>query len=256
MLLKLFDLNIWTGSYLPEIFKYVRGQRPDIITFQEVTGGQLSKYGNNCYHDCEKEFHMQSRLTNPTILDKDHSSFLGNATFVRNDFEIVSENVIWLRKFEFLKTGRTIGDRNVPDDPRNALSLKLKIGNSFIYIINTHFAWGITPFDEPYKILQMAVLRDYVQSLDTPFILIGDFNMVADTHVVRSLSELGTDLTSDHRLITTLNPRTHYLGQQVTDNKLAVDHCIVHKDILVKLFQVVDTPDLSDHCGLLLVFEV
>lgn len=254
MVYKLFDLNMWMGEFIDDVLKYTKAENPDIITFQEVGGGRFSKHGFNCYHECEKNLEMQSRLTNPLILDDDRTSFLGNATFVKKNIELVSEQVVWMNPFRFIKVGKKLQDRDIPADLRNALSLKLKLDGKVLYVINTHFAWGVRPKDEPYKIVQMAILRDYIASLDAPFILVGDFNMVSGTHVIDSLGKLGIDQTSLHGLTTTLNPKVHYLGDKVVEYKLAVDHCFVHPDIKVHSFKRVDA-DLSDHCGLMLEFE-
>lgn len=256
MKLKLFDLNIWMGRFLPDILSYVTSHDFDILTFQEVAGGALSKHGNNCYLEIDHATGMQSRITNALILEKDHRAFIGNATFVKPSLEIVSEQVVWMNKFFYLKTGDTFEDRDIPADPRNALSLKLKVGDAYVYIVSVHAAWGKRPTDEPYKIEQGKILYDYMKTLDAPFILVGDFNLIADTTVMRQLSQLGKNLTVTSGVLTTLNPRKHYLGSKVTDHLLAVDHCIVHPDIKVNTFEIIDTPDLSDHCGLLLEFEI
>lgn len=94
-----------------------------------------------------------------------------------------------------------------------------------------------------------------MKTVSSPWILSGDFNVIADTMVIRSLNEIGRNLASEIGYPNTLNARTHKANHLFPPG-LAVDYVYVNRDLDVTSFQLIDTPDLSDHFGYLLEFNL
>ena len=58
MSIKLLDLNMWIGTYLPDIISFIKSNSIDVCTLQEVTRGAKSKSGNDNFEVLTKELGM------------------------------------------------------------------------------------------------------------------------------------------------------------------------------------------------------
>ena len=137
----------------------------------------------------------------------------------------------------------------------SALNLEFELDNRKFNIITTHLAWGSTPDDKEYKIIQARKLHDNLSKIENPFILTGDFNVTPDTQTVYIFNDLGKNWTTKLNVENTLNGRTHAV-RQLFPPGLAVDYIFTSPGIDVKSFRLVDEVNLSDHFGLLLEFQV
>lgn len=269
MILKLLQLNIFKGAFLPEVIDYVRAQNIDILQFQEVSGGLLSDGGTynipgvekqtaregsdgiDTFQELIKKTHFSGELVSTFKYTKDSDSYFGNATLVNPKFAITNKDVIWLK--DFMEIEPDFNDWEQVG--RAALVIELDIYGKPLYCINVHMAWGPHPNDEDYKIEQAQKLLEYVKTLKKPFILTGDFNVKPDTKTSGMFEEIGKNLLKESQIPNTLNPNIHPV-KQLFPPGLPVDYVFTHPDIVVKDFKLVDSPDLSDHFGLLLTFEM
>ncbi len=269
MSLKLLHLNIFQGKFLPRIIDYIKEHDFDILQFQEVSGGSMSKggvwsghrellttanqetIGVDCFATIKKELQYEGILTTTLAKRNDHSSYFGNATFFKPELKLLATKEL------FLKPYVEIGDIPIPpqEAPRAALITTFSLGTKDVAFINCHLAWGPTDEDEPYKVAQGKMLYEYVASLQTPFVLTGDFNVNKNSQIVAWMETLGRNLIVENNIINTLNPHTH-AAKQVFPPGLGVDFAFVSKEIYVTDFQLIDTPDLSDHLGLSITLEV
>ncbi|MBP9719471.1 MAG: hypothetical protein KBD46_03295 [Candidatus Levybacteria bacterium] len=268
MQLKLLQLNIFQGKFLPQIIDYVKKHDFDILQFQEVSGGSMSKggvwsgeragmtasnpktVGIDCFETIKEKLTYQGVLNITIAKRDDHTSYFGNATFFKPTLKLEAMQEI------FLKPYGEVGDTPFPpqDAPRAALTTTFSLNNKDITFINCHLAWGPTSEDEPHKVAQGKILYEYVKSLTTPFVLTGDFNVDQNSQVVTWMNSLGRNLVTEKGIINTLNPNIH--PAKVFPPGLGVDFAFVTKDIKVTDFHLVDTPDLSDHLGLSLTLEI
>lgn len=263
-------MNIFQGKFLDGIIDFVRKNDIDILNFQEVTGGSLSKGGGYNYQnfevekseiarksigiDCRSE--IEKSLLRKSVFVKtmnereDQNSYYGNGVFFKPTFTRIYSKSVFLapylevdRKFNrWEKLGRA------------ALFTKFEADGKSFWVINAHLAWGETPYDKDYKIKQAEKLFREIEKLGEPFILAGDFNVVQTTKTASMFDELGRNLSREFGLKNTLNPRTHPV-KHLFPPGLAVDYIFVSDKISVKNFRLVDEIDLSDHFGLLLEFE-
>jgi endonuclease/exonuclease/phosphatase family metal-dependent hydrolase len=257
MRISLLQLNIEAGRKLPELITYIKENAFDIVQLQEVTGGEFSKYsdGTDIFKTLLEKVEMRGELNKTMHLVNDPLSYFGNATFYSKKLTLTKKEVVWLNPFREID-GFTHGD---PDKiralPRSVLSLAFSHEKGVFWSINTHLAWGPTQLDEPHKIEQGKLLQAYVATLDDPFVLSGDFNVWKESIVVKNLEAIAVNHATKAKITNTLNPHLHRASHLFPPG-LAVDYIFTHPSIIVTSFSLVDTPDLSDHLGLQIQFEV
>lgn len=251
MQLKFLQLNILKGQFLPEVTKFVKKNRFDVLQFQEVNGGRKSWQGRDTFKKFQNTLGYQGRLAIANHIKGDPHSYAGVATFVKNGLKLGRTKIIGLKRFGTVIPGKT----RVQDYPRCALSQELILGDKHIYLVNAHLAWGPKSDDKKYKAAQAARLLEYLKNLKAPFILSGDFNLDPSTRIVRNFGKLARNLSTFYKIKTTLNPRLHY-AKHLFPPGLVVDYIFVSKPIRVKAFRVLEKLDLSDHLGLAAEFEI
>ncbi len=248
MKLKIFQLNIQVGRMIDEVIAYCREQDFDIIHFQEVGGGEVSQSDPDNFSTLKNKLSMEGELVIATQQRNDPSSYYGNATFYKSELELISKEILWLKPFQEFDTW-SIGGDFARELPRNALALQFSSRGRTFWSINTHLAWGPTPYDEPYKVKQVMKLHNYVKKMKDPFILTGDFNVTKDSEIVRGFDKVASNHAVQAGLTNTLNPRLHRVSQLFPPG-LAVDFIYTSFDLETEDFELVDSPDLSDHYGM------
>jgi endonuclease/exonuclease/phosphatase (EEP) superfamily protein YafD len=93
---------------------------------------------------------------------------------------------------------------------------------------------------------QMKQLGEYIDSLDGPIILTGDFNLAPHSESLEQINARLINLCTQHRLKTT---RTH-----LTHKTEVCDYIFVNNKVSVKSFQASDEI-VSDHKALILEFD-
>lgn len=202
------------------------------------------------FEDLKSKLNLNGEIVKTTNYIGDPSSYFGNATLFKKTLNLSDKRVVWMKDFYEVDSK----DKDWASHPRAALSLNFNVNSHAVTVINTHMVWGITPFDEDYKIPQGKILSDYLKTIKNPFVLSGDFNLIRETQIMKSISAIGRDLATEKGITNTLNPNVHRL-KQLFPKGLAIDYIFVSKDLKVNEFELVDSPDLSDHFGLKLIFE-
>lgn len=269
MSLKLLHLNIFQGKFLPAIIDYVKHHDFDLLQFQEVSGGQMSKggvwsghrelfttpnpetVGIDCFATIKKELGMEGVLNTTIAYRNDHTSYIGNATFFKPTLQLQDTKEIFLKPY-MERADTPIAPQ---DAPRAALITSFSFSGKVISFVNCHLAWGPDSSDQPYKLDQAKILVAYLRTLSTPFVLTGDFNVDTTSQIVRWMEGFGKNLVAEKGVTNTLNPHTH-AAKNIFPQGLPVDFVFVPQAIPVTDFHLVDTPDLSDHFGLSLTMEL
>ncbi len=270
MSIKLLQLNIFQGKYLDRIIDFVRKNDIDILNFQEVTGGSLSKGGGYNYDFATENIAPVEKSIGIDCIDMLKKSLSYNGLFVKTMNEIGSPDSYYGNGTFYKPSINLLETKQVVLNPyleieadfnqwekigRAGLFAKFEAEGKSFWVINAHLAWGPTPQDEEYKIKQAEKLYSSIKDLSGPLILSGDFNLVSETKTVSMFEDFGRNLTREYKLANTLNPRAHP-AKNLFPPGLAVDNIFVSRDIKVKKFRLVDETDLSDHFGLLLEFEI
>ena len=99
----------------------------------------------------------------------------------------------------------------------------------------------------PETLRQMKQLGEYIDDLDGPVILTGDFNLAPDSESIGLINQRLTNLSTKYKLTTTRTNLTH--------KKEVCDYIFVSDDVKVKSFKASDEV-VSDHKALILEFDV
>ena len=247
MKLKILQLNIYKGKYIDNVISFVKKNRFDILQFQEVAGNKYSFGEINCFEILKKDLSLDGELCKDIILPNDPQSYMGNAIFY-NDKIIVKDKTIV--RFDKYLSPTSAEDTNWDKIPRSILNLSCLVDDKQIDLVTTHMVWGPTPKDSPDNIAHGVQLTNLVESLSKPYIVTGDFNIDQSATTVKNMNKLARNLVQEYNIQNTLNPRTHRV-KELFPAGLAVDYIYVQKSIRVDSFNLVDSPDLSDHFGLM-----
>lgn len=271
MSIRLLQLNIFQGKFLDRIIDYVKINNIDILHFQEVTGGSLSRGGKYDFPDNFPLANISTRESSKridclkilreklgykvafvkTMNHKDEpKSYYGNAILLKTNFRILREGKVFLKKYTEIEKSFTKWEIA----SRAAILVEAEINNAKLSLVNTHLAWGSTSDDAPYKIGQAKILLNFLKKIQGPLILSGDFNVTPGTKTAQIFDSIDLNLVKHYEVTNTLNPNVHPV-KHLFPPGIAVDYIFVSPEIKVKSFRVVDEVDLSDHFGLLLEFE-
>lgn len=244
MTLKVLQMNIFLGKWLDKVIEYVKKEDFDILIFQEVSGGRVSHHRDNVFQKIIGIGYDGTLEVNWRI--KGHyGSFEGNGTFFKKDFTLLEKTDVWLNDYREIEDP---DNRESRDDPKAALSTLIEKDGIQLRVINAHLAWTPDAEDSSEKIRQAKLFRDYLQTIDAPYIIAGDFNVEKHTEVVKLVESIGArNLTSENRVTNTLNSRLHK-APHLFPPGLTVDYILVSPNIKVEKFEIIDL-DLSDHLG-------
>lgn len=259
MQIKLLHLNINGANYFQSLTKFIKQADFDIFCFQEVTG--INAFVGNIYstRDAFQEIsHILSKTHIGELIisqrfssDKKHS-YLGNAIFYKKTFSLKQKNTLPLYENHKYFTSDSKDYRKIG---RNLLHLTLEKEGQTFQILTTHLARGPKPSEQVFQRQQNTKLVSYIKSLSRPFILTGDFNLVATEATPRKLEQYAISLTKMHHVKNTLDPVNHIV-KNLFPFGLAVDYIYVSSDIHVINFSVLEDIHISDHLALAVTVEI
>ncbi len=241
--MKLMTLNIWGGHVRDPLLKFIEVQQEvDFFCLQEVYNQAQAKISNDNREVCLNIFsELHALLPN-------HEPFFrplvngvyGIGMFVKKDVKIVEEGELTI--FEnpnYSGCG--------PTHSRNLQWIKCHINNTSHYIMNVHGLWnGRGKSDSPERICQSQKIRQFVEEVEGPTILCGDFNLRPDTESIRILKKDMKDLIQMYGVDST---RTRFYEKE---EKFA-DYIFTSPEIKINHFQILKD-EVSDHCPLLIDF--
>ncbi len=251
MTIKILQLNILKGKYLPLIVAYIQKQRFDVVTMQEVTGGTFTLGEKDIFTTLKSSLSMHGEMVQD-IHNPGTDNYYGSAILFSDTFKLTRKDIVRVAPVADINITKQAEWKEIK---RSAISLALKKGEKEFNIVTTHGAWSNSPYDSPDKIDQAKRISDYLLTLTNPFIFTGDLNVVSETEVVRLYERAGSNLSKRYGVTNTLNPRTHYV-KKLFPPGLAVDFIFASSQVNVMQFSVIETPDLSDHFGLSATVEL
>jgi len=258
MSISILQLNINADIKWENLLSYLEDHEYDILTFQEVAGIG-TKVGNiNCTHDTYKELQnkLQEKYAGELVItdyvSSSENAYFGNAIFYKKTFNLIDKHVKFMKQNTQPFPSDAKGFENYG---RAVLHLTLEKDNQSLSVLTTHFAWAKTSNEEPHQTQQGEILFQYMQTVSHPFVLTGDFNLTPEQPVIKKLSTLARNLTSQNNISNTLNPRIHY-AQHLFPKGLAIDYIFVTPDIRVKEMKVIEDLDLSDHLAVEATVEI
>ncbi|HEX8932475.1 MAG TPA: endonuclease/exonuclease/phosphatase family protein [Patescibacteria group bacterium] len=258
MLLSILHLNLNAQNFWDNLVVFLKNHDFDILQFQEVCGQDTISININTQFDGFKKLQellgstYAGELAIAQRYTSSPSAYMANATFYRNDFKLLNKNILTL----FPRTELFPSEQDHFEDAgRNLLHLQLQIGAKKISLLNTHLAWAKTTIEQPHQTNQGEILLNYLQTVEQPFILSGDFNIDPNQPLIAKVNSLARNVVVEHQVTTTLNPRQHR-AKVLFPPGAVVDYLFVSKNLQVKKFAVIDELDLSDHFALTAEVEI
>lgn len=248
--MKLLSLNLFKGKCLDEVVAFLKEERFDLVHLQEVAGGSVSFPKIDCFAHIKKESGLQGVLLPCWHRRGEKEGYFGNATLYGPALALKEQKQLRFKPFQELDYS---ADASPATHPKSVLFLRFEHEGQDFWSLNTHLAWGPTPFDEPYKVKDAQRLAHALSIEHIPFILSGDFNVVSNTEVIKLLEPFGRNLTQEYGLTNTLDPQLHK-AQHLFPPGLAVDYIFTHPSITVTRFEALSHHHLSDHIGLIAEF--
>ncbi len=236
-------LNIWGGHIRIPLLDFIKSHQDiDIFCFQEVYHKSRYKISDD---DRDVSLDIFSELQE--LLPEHHGFF---RPVIENGYGI---GMFVKKKIEVLEEG-DISIHENPDYPghgpthsRNLQWLKYRLNDATFFILNVHGLWnGRGKTDTPERIAQSQRIREFMNSLNAPIILCGDFNLRPDTESVKILTKDMNNLIQMHGITST---RTPFYPKE---EKYA-DYVFTSPNINVNTFEVLKD-EVSDHSPLLLHF--
>ena len=242
--MQLITLNIWGGHVRDPLLRFITShQEIDIFCFQEM------------YHNAPTKISDEDRFVSLNIFSElqallpNHEGFFrpvvndiyGIGMFVKKEIEVLEEGEVTIHENPHY---RGLG----PTHSRNLQWIKFQTNNRPFAIINVHGLWnGKGKTDCPERILQSKKIRAFLDTLQTPKVLCGDFNLRPDTESIKIIEPGMNNLIQRFNIQST---RTSLYPKQ---EKFA-DYIFTSQEINVHHFEVLKD-EVSDHCPLLLHFS-
>jgi|SRR6185437_14092532 len=243
--MKLITLNIWGGHVREPLLKFIANNVDvDVFCLQEVYHNAPDRVSTDGREVGLKIFgDLHSLLPNHTAFFRPVvQNVYGIGMFVKNDIEVIGEGDIEIyNNPEFTGLG--------PKHPRNLQWLKCKVGNKTYSIVNVHGLWnGMGKTDTEDRLAQSQKIRDFMDKLDIPKILCGDFNLTPDTQSLKIIEDGMTNQIIQNNIKSTRSVQYYPKAERFAD------YIFTSKDIVVHDFKVMED-EVSDHLPLFLDFD-
>lgn len=251
--MRIISLNTWGGragkKKLLEFFK-TNADTTDIFCLQEVWAapyehfeGKLAggvplineKIMVQATRDISAELPVHATFFHPHVGDN-----YGLFMLVHKKYKVMAEGDL----FVYRERG-FISDEDIGNHARNIQYVTIETKNGPLTIINFHGLWnGKGKGDSADRIEQSERIIDFTKTLQNPFILCGDFNLLPDTESLKKFEKAGLrNLIREHGVTST---RTIFY----TKEQKFADYVFVSDGVRIKDFKIL--PDeVSDHAPLL-----
>lgn len=237
--MQLMTLNIWGGHVREPLLHFIKAyQSVDIFCLQEV------------YHQAVEKVSTEDRRVSLDIFAEiqallpEHQGFFrpvvdnayGIAMLVHRSIDVLSEGEVSIHENpEYPGRGPTHG--------RNLQWAECKLNNKIYSIVNVHGLWnGMGKTDSPARIVQSKRIRDFLDTVHTPKILCGDFNLRPDTQSMHIIEQ------GMHNWVTETGVNSTRTSFYTKAEKFA-DYILTSAEITVKDFKVLPE-EVSDHAAL------
>jgi endonuclease/exonuclease/phosphatase family metal-dependent hydrolase len=254
--MRLLCLNAWGGKAGADRllrFLEIQAEETDIFCIQEMfheaheaaglsaAGRPLSGVDPQLLEHTEEVLRRHKGFFRPHFKE-----IFGLALFVRRDLEVMEEGEHFIHRERGYYNPEEIADQ-----ARILQFAKLRErGGSAFAVLNVHGLWtGSGKEDTPERLEQSRRILEFTRSLQTPFILAGDFNLLPDTESLKLFEEAGMrNLVTEFGITST---RTRFYDKPVR----FADYVLTSSGIEVEDFRVL--PDeVSDHAPLALDFSL
>jgi endonuclease/exonuclease/phosphatase family metal-dependent hydrolase len=266
MPLRIVSLNAWGGRVHQPLMRYLTDVDADILCLQEVVRTPASRADWLVYRDADVELPQRANLYEEIRATlPDHDAFFapvargelfdgetsvpsefGLATFVRRSIPVIGQAM------DFIHDAFSANGWGEHPRSRNAHCLRLfdHVSGKPITVCQLH---GLRDpagkHDTPARIAQADALVDLIGKVwkgDERLVVCGDFNVLPDNVTFERLAVLGlADLVTGRGFTDTRTSLYQKPGRYA-------DYMLVTGDVEVASFEVVETPEVSDHRALVI----
>ena len=242
--MKLITLNIWGGHLRNPLLKFIHNNRDvDIFCLQEVyynahrtIADKERELSLNIFSDLQKLLPDHHAIFKPAV-----ENVYGIGMLIKNNIDIVGEGEINIHQKQHYPG---IGLNH----PRNLQWIECKLNQTIYSILNVHGLWnGKGKKDTPERINQSQRIRSFMDTINTPKILCGDFNLRPETVSMHILEQGMTNLITSNNIRTT---RTRFY----TKEEQFADYILTSPEIIINQFSVMKD-EVSDHSPLFIDFN-
>lgn len=240
--INLITLNIWGGFLKDSLLTFFeQNNHVDIFCLQEVYDNAQEKI-STCDMTLSLDIFNEIAACLP-----DHDGYFcpvvntyGLAIFIRKTFNIIQhESILIHENNAYIGRG--------PTHQRLMQIMTFTNDNQILSVCNIHGLWnGKGKEDSEDRLKQSQHIKNYINQLNNPFILCGDFNLVPNT---KSLQLIKDNLNDHIKLNNITSTRTTYYEKDI---KYA-DYIFTSQCIKVLHFEVMKNI-VSDHSPLLIEF--
>lgn len=254
--MRLITLNAWCGRALYPLMTFIGKYAPDtdIFCFQEILNTEQGALDERhpdeyCCADLFRKIVAALPEFNGAFASfGDNPVRMSQAIFVRKSVPVTDIG-------DFLvhvpAQAREFGSAVIAS--RKLQHVTFNLDGRECVVANMHGLWnGGGKGDAPERLAQSESVRKFLDGVNGPKILCGDFNLLPDTESLAILERGMTNLVKAHGVKSTRTPLYREYGKPGASN--FADYVIVSPDVQVDRFEVL--PDLvSDHAALRLEFH-
>lgn len=253
--MKLISLNTWGGRAGKEglLAFFERYQDIDIFCLQEIWSAPYNDMDRAAgWLSMDQDGIMVYGLSEIATTLHDHIHYFhphhednyGLAIYLRDNLKVIDQGDVFVHKYRGYEPEWDIGHH-----ARNIEYITIETPRWVRTIINFHGLWnGQGKTDSPDRLIQSENIIEFLRTLDHPYILCGDFNLLPNTESIYKLEVFGLRNLIAHYWVT--STRTSFY----TKAEKFADYAFAHDDIVIHEFTIL--PDeVSDHSPLYVDFE-
>jgi endonuclease/exonuclease/phosphatase family metal-dependent hydrolase len=243
--MKILQVNTWSGRLLKPLSELIRAEKPDFLCLQEVVSLDADIHSLlGTIEELNEETGYAEQYYSPVFHFKlmNKNAYWGNC--IMSNFPLSEKNTIftnhkYVEDFNFEEYDYNI--RNLQHVAADVNGEQLHILNHHGHHIPSHKRGD----DETLR--QMRLIGEYLDTLDGPVILTGDFNLAPDSESLRQINDRLENQSVSHKLKTTRTPLTHKTE--------VCDYIFTNNKVKVINFEASDEI-VSDHKALILEFDI
>src|SRR3989344_2903483 len=255
MRIKFIQVNIYKGRYLNSLLDFLKSEKPDIVSCQEVTAGEVNLCQDksaNLFETIKNELGFDGVYHADLNFSDMPAARFGNAVFSR--FPILDKKVVVLKDFRPITYDELEGDTAYdirPKIPRHLLDAVLDLGKLKIHAMSWHGAWTAPPVDTEETLRQSKLVASYISSLEEPFILGCDANNILGNETIGLINKAANNLMIGQNIAQTTHPKVH----KIVPRGFLVDFIFCSKDFQLKSLSAAQIL-VSDHLPVVANLEI
>lgn len=251
MKFKFINLNVWRGGELfDEIIDFLKKEKPDVLTIQEVFNGSDKELPRNerTLEILTQEIGYRYFFFSKCFRDESSTGKIDRGNAILSKFPIVETDEVFYGKSYGIYSGEKVSD--FPTLPKTIQRAKIQLNGVNINVFNTQGVWGADGQDNKDRLEMSRLIVDQVKEKEN-VVLAGDFNVKPNTETIQNIEKLLKNVFKDE-LITTFNMKRKTNPGYAT---AVVDMIFVSDNLSVTSHKCPQV-DISDHLPLVCEFEV